>query len=156
MRKSRENQGKSTAEEDPRTSSEEGLEPLVASDVNMLDEIITTLRTRSNQMNKLQDKTNKSGVTFRKKLTQFERQNVEAFSKLRMIEPQLARNEEELEKIQKENKKLERKNRALVETQRVYEIDMAEKEQDLRQKEQLLKRTEVGLIASVNIIYSLY
>ena len=123
--------------------SEMIMDSIDSNDTANLDILIKKLRTRATQLDKIQDLSNRSGTKFRKKLAQFERENVEAFSKLRMIEPQLARNEEELEKIEKENKKLEKKNRALIETQRVYEIDMAEKEQDLLQKEQLLKRTEV-------------
>ena len=65
----------------------------------------------------------------------YERRNVEALGKLRVLEPQLAANENEYEKLVREVDKIERKNRALVETQRHYERKRVELKQDLQVSE---------------------
>ena len=80
-------------------------------------------------------------------MTHYERQNVEALGKLRVLEPQLTRNENELEKLQKEVKKVhfyylceklqifsqvEKKNRALMETQRHFELNRKDLKAELQ------------------------
>lgn len=64
-------------------------------------------------------------------MTHYERQNVEALGKLRVLEPQLALNESEYQKLAKEVSKVERKNRALIETQRHYERKRMQLDADL-------------------------
>ena len=64
-------------------------------------------------------------------MTHYERQNVEALGKLRVLEPQLALNESEYQKLAKEVSKVERKNRALIETQRHYERKRMQLDSDL-------------------------
>jgi predicted nuclease with TOPRIM domain len=59
-------------------------------------------------------------TTFRKKLNHYERENIDAVSKLRIIEPQLEKHESELKRLKKDNERLEKKNRVLMETERVY------------------------------------
>ena len=67
----------------------------------------------------------------------YERRNVEALGKLRVLEPQLAASENEYEKLMREVEKNERKNRALVETQSHYERKRIELKQDLQVSENL-------------------
>ena len=107
----------------------------------MMENLVDCLKSRIGRRDIISEETNRLSLIFKKKLIHYERSNVEAFGKLKVISPQLTKNEDELDKVQKENKKLEKKNRALMETQRVYEVDRKEKEADLAQKDQLLKRT---------------
>ena len=75
-------------------------------------------------------------------MTHYERQNVEAVGKLRVLEPQLTRTEAEFDKLSKDVKKIEKKNRALMETQRHYEIHSRELKSELHGKSALLKQTD--------------
>ena len=111
-------------------------------DSEMLNSLIDSIKARIDRRDTMDEEITRSGYTFRKKLTHYERQNVDALGKLRMIEPQIAKNEIELEKLQREVKKVEKKNRALMETQRVYEIDRKELKQEVHQKSNLLKQTD--------------
>ena len=118
------------------------LELFDADDSDMLSSLIDSMKTRIDRRDTADEESTRLGHTFRKKLTHYERQNVDALGKLRMIEPQIAKNEIELEKLQREVKKVEKKNRALMETQRVYEIDRKELKQEVHQKSNLLKQTD--------------
>merc|ERR1711990_660398 len=118
------------------------LELFDADDSDMLSSLIDSMKTRIDRRDTADEESTRLGHTFRKKLTHYERQNVDALGKLRMIEPQIAKNEIELEKLQREVKKVEKKNRALMETQRVYEIDRKELKQEVHQKSNLLKKTD--------------
>ena len=57
---------------------------------------------------------------------------MEAIGKIRVLEPQLTKNEAEFEKLSRETKKIEKKNRALMETQRHYELDRKELTSELQ------------------------
>lgn len=118
------------------------LELFDVDDADMLSSLIDSMKTRIDRRDTADEESTRLGHTFRKKLTHYERQNVDALGKLRMIEPQIAKNEIELEKLQREVKKVEKKNRALMETQRVYEIDRKELKQEVHQKSNLLKQTD--------------
>lgn len=72
----------------------------------------------------------------------YERRNVEALGKLRVLEPQLALSEAEYEKVTREVDKAERKNRAMLETARHYERQCVELKRELAEKSNYLKQTD--------------
>jgi len=111
-------------------------------DDSSLSTLMSSLQRRIEQRDNHQEEVARVGRTLRKKLTHYERQNVEALGKLRALEPQLSRNESEYEKVSKEARKMEKKNRALMETQRHYELDRKELRSELQGKTHLLKQTD--------------
>ena len=110
-------------------------------DDEMLVSVIAALRERIERREVIEEETDRMGTTFRKKLSHYERENIDAVSKLRIMEPQLEKQEAELERLAKDNKKLEKKNRALMETQRVFEMDRKDMESELQAKNNRLNQT---------------
>jgi len=118
------------------------LQVLDYDDQRMLPSLMSSLQERCDLNDQLYERATGTERCFRKKLMHYERRNVEALGKLRVLEPQLAANENEYEKLMRDVEKSERKNRALVETQRHYERKRVELKQDLQQKSSFLKETE--------------
>merc|ERR1711990_940803 len=117
------------------------LELFDADDSDMLSSLIDSMKTRIDRRDTADEESTRLGHTFRKKLTHYERQNVDALGKLRMIEPQIAKNEIELEKLQRELKKeVHQKSNLLKQTdaqKRKIELDSKRKIEDHQRKVRL-------------------
>ena len=103
-------------------------------DTEMIPQLIEIPRQRVERREIISEETDRLTYTFRKKLNHFERENVDALGKLRILEPQIEKVEGENDRLLKDNRRLEKKNRALMEAQRVYELDKKEAEADLQVK----------------------
>ena len=101
-------------------------------DTEMIPQLIEIIRQRVERREIISEETDRLTYTFRKKLNHFERENVDALGKLRILEPQIEKVEGENDRLLKDNRRLEKKNRALMEAQRVYELDKKEAEADLQ------------------------
>ncbi|CBY32587.1 unnamed protein product [Oikopleura dioica] len=101
-------------------------------DNEMIPQMIEIIRQRVERREVISEETDRLTYTFRKKLHHFERENVDALGKLRILEPQIEKAEGENDRLMKDNRRLEKKNRALMEAQRVYELDKKEAEADLQ------------------------
>ena len=110
-------------------------------DAEMLASVINCLREKVERRDVMEEETDRMSSTFRKKLNHFERESHDAFTKLRIMAPQLEKKEAEYDRIIKDNKKLEKKNRALMETQRVFELDRKDMESELQAKTNRLNQT---------------
>ncbi|CAG5090232.1 Oidioi.mRNA.OKI2018_I69.PAR.g12516.t2.cds [Oikopleura dioica] len=101
-------------------------------DAEMIPQLIDIIRQRVERREIIGEETDRLTTTFRKKLNHFERENVDALGKLRILEPQVEKIEGENDRLLKDNRRLEKKNRALMEAQRVYELDKKEAEAELQ------------------------
>lgn len=101
-------------------------------DTEMIPNLIEIISQRIERREIISEETDRLTYTFRKKLNHFERENVDALGKLRILEPQIEKVEGENDRLMKDNRRLEKKNRALMEAQRVYELDKKEAEADLQ------------------------
>ena len=68
-------------------------------DNSILPNMINILRNKVERREVIDEECQRMANTFRKKLGHYEREGVEATSKLRLIEPQMTKNEAELEKL---------------------------------------------------------
>ena len=107
-----------------------------------LIQVISALRTRMERRDITDQETNRLTRTFRKKLQHYEHESMDAVTKLRIIEPQLEKNQGELDSIRKDNKRLEKKIKVLTETNRAYELDRNEMENENRHMATQLAKTE--------------
>ena len=65
----------------------------------MLRGLICSLKARIERREIIDEETDRMSNTFRKKLNHYERENVDAISKLRILEPQLEKQEIELDRL---------------------------------------------------------
>lgn len=111
-------------------------------DAEMLSNVMLALRDRIERREVGEEEMDRMTTTFRKKLNHFERETIDSVGKLRIMEPQIEKQEAEIERLTNDNKKLERKNRALMETKRMIELDRKDMESELQSKTNRLNQTE--------------
>jgi len=108
----------------------------------MVSKLVQSIESRIECSDRVNEESLMTEGNFRKKLMHYERRNVEALGKLRVLEPQLALSEAEFEKVAREVDKVERKNRAMLETARHYERQRVELQRELGEKSNYLKQTD--------------
>jgi len=111
-------------------------------DAEMLSNVMLALRDRIERREVGEEEMDRMTTTFRKKLNHFERETIDSVGKLKIMEPQIEKQEAEIERLTNDNKKLERKNRALMETKRMIELDKKDMESELQSKTNRLNQTE--------------